>query len=278
MNQRRKWIGKDPQLSMRQQCALLGISRASYYYTPVPETPLNMEIMTLIDQMYLEAPYYGRVKYTEELRKRGYQVNYKRVGRLLKVLGIRAMVPGPSTSTSHKAHEKYPYLLKEIKIDHCNQVWAADITWIPTRKGYLYLVAVMDWHSRYILSWALSDSMTSDFCLSALEEAFGHGTPEIFNTDQGVQFTSSDFIDLLKCREVRISMDGKGRYQDNIIVERLWRSVKYEEVYLKRYECAEEAHEGLSGYIAFYNERRLHQSLSYQTPAQIYFTGAKAAA
>lgn len=274
MDQRRRWIGKDPQLSVRQQCALLGIPRSTFYYEPVPETPLNMEIMTLLDQMYLETPFYGRVKYTECLRKNGYQVNHKRVGRLLKVLGITAMVPGPSTSASHKSHEKYPYLLKEMQINRCNQVWAADITWIPTKKGYLYLVAVVDWHSRYILSWALSDSMTSDFCLSALEEAFSHGTPEIFNTDQGVQFTSSDFTDLLKCREVRISMDGKGRYQDNIIVERLWRSVKYEEVYLRRYESGEEAHEGLSEYIAFYNEKRLHQSLNYLTPAEIYFKEA----
>src|SRR6185295_14404223 len=157
-----------------------------------------------------------------------------------------------------------PYLLKDMQIQRCNQVWAADITWIPTMNGYLYLVAVIDWHSRYILSWALSDSLTSDFCISALEDAFGHGMPEIFNTDQGVQFTSSDFIELLQCREVRISMDGRGRYADNIIVERLWRSVKYEEVYLNRYETGEEAYSGLSEYIRFYNEERIHQALRYK--------------
>lgn len=274
MNQRCKWIEKDSLKSIRAQCALLGIPRSSLYYEPVPETALNLELMTLIDKQYIETPFYGRSKYMECLKRQGFQVNHKRIARLLKAMGITAVVPGPSTTTGNKAHQKYPYLLKDMQIQRCNQVWAADITWIPTMNGYLYLVAVIDWHSRYILSWALSDSLTSDFCISALEDAFGHGMPEIFNTDQGVQFTSSDFIELLQCREVRISMDGRGRYADNIIVERLWRSVKYEEVYLNRYETGEEAYSGLSEYIRFYNEERIHQALRYKTPAEIYFSEA----
>jgi putative transposase len=184
-----------------------------------------------------------------------------------------ALLPGPSTTQSNRGNETYPYLLKGLSISRCNQVWASDITWIPTAQGYLYLVAVIDWYSRYILSWGLSDSLHSDFCLQALEEAFGYGLPEIFNTDQGCQFTSIDFTQLLKSREVRISMDGKGRYRDNIMIERLWRTVKYEEVYLKRYESGEEAFEGLSSYVTFYNEKRLHQSLNYATPAEVYLKG-----
>lgn len=274
MIQRLKWIEKDSPKSIREQCALLGIPRSSFYYQPVPETALNLELMTLIDKQYLETPFYGRNKYMEHLKKQGYQVNHKRVERLLKGMGITATVPGPLTTIANKAHQKYPYLLKGVSIEHCNQVWAADITWIPTADGYLYLVAVIDWYSRYILSWALSDSLTSDFCINALEDAFGHGTPKIFNTDQGVQFTSGDFTELLNCREILISMDGRGRYADNIIVERFWRSVKYEEVYLNRYETGEEAHNGLSEYIKFYNEKRMHQSLSYRTPAEIYFSEA----
>jgi putative transposase len=235
---------------------------------------MNLEIMRLLDEQFLEAPSYGRSKYTEWLRRQGYHVNHKRVGRLLRILGIVAVVPKPSTTLNNRAHQTYPYLLKGMKIDRCNQVWAADITWIPTAEGYLYLVAIIDWYSRYIMSWKLSDTLSSDFCLLALEEAFAWGTPEIFNTDQGVQFTCGDFTELLKCRDVRISMDGKGRYWDNIIVERLWRTIKYEEVYLKRYETGEEAYEGLSGYISFYNEKRIHQSLNYWTPAEVYFQGS----
>lgn len=240
----------------------------------MPESPLNMEIMRKIDLKYLEAPFYGRKKYTEWLRREGFLVNHKRVGRLLKDLAIRALVPGPSTTKKDSSHKVYPYLLKGLDINRCNQVWASDITWIPTSEGYLYLVAVIDWYSRFVLSWGLSDTLANDFCLIALEEAFSYGTPEIFNTDQGSQYTSRDFTEYLTCRGVKISMDGKGRYRDNIMIERLWRTVKYEEVYLNRYETGEEAHNSLSGYITFYNECRLHQSLSYKTPDEVYLAGA----
>lgn len=273
MSERRKWVEIGLGGSVRKQCSLLGLSRSSYYYKPIEESPLNLELMRLIDQKFLEVPYYGRSKYTEWLRREGHKVNHKRVGRLLKVLGIAAITPGPSTTVPNRTHRVYPYLLKEMEIERCNQVWAADITWIPTAEGYLYLVAIIDWYSRYIISWALSDTLQTDFCTQALEEAFEHGRPEIFNTDQGVQFTSSDFIDLLQCRDIQISMDGKGCYWDNIIVERLWRTIKYEEVYIKRYETGEEAFEGLAEYIAFYNRGRIHQALDYKTPAEVYFRG-----
>lgn len=227
--------------------------------------------MRVLDQQYLEAPFYGRNQHTEWLRRKGYKVNHKRVGRLLNIMGIHAMVPGPKTTKRRQDDYKYPYLLKDIKIERPNQVWASDITWIPTSEGYLYLVAVMDWHSRYILSWSLSETMHSDFCAEALENALEIARPEIFNTDQGVQFTCNDFTRILKFNEIRISMDGKGRYQDNILVERLWRTVKYEEVYLKNYESGKEAYEGLEWYLNFYNVQRTHTSLGNQTPAEVYF-------
>lgn len=274
MKTKRKWIENDSNISVRAQCRLLNLSRSTCFYKPIPESPLNMEIMCCIDRQYLETPFYGRDKYTYWLYSQGFHVNHKRVGRLMKKLRIRALSPGPTTTRLNRTHETYPYLLRGLTISRCNQVWASDITWIPTSQGYLYLVAIMDWYSRYILSWGLSNSLNSDFCLLALEEAFGYGVPEIFNTDQGCQFTSNDFTEYLKCREVRVSMDGKGRYSDNIMIERLWRSVKYEEVYLQRYETGEEAFEGLSQYISFYNDERIHQSLSYQTPAEVYFKGA----
>lgn len=273
MSERRGWIEVDPQsiLSVRHQCNLLGLSRSAYYYKPVAETALNLELMRILDEQYLEAPFLGRDKHTEFLRRKGYGVNHKRVERLLRNLGIRAMGTGRRTTNSNRGHKKYPYLLRNMEIDHCNQVWAADITYIPTAEGYLYLVAIIDWFSRYILSWALSNSLDSDFCVTALEEALDYSTPEIFNTDQGVQFTCSDFVEQLLHRQIRISMDGKGHYWDNIIVERLWRTVKYEEVYLKRYETGADAYEGLDWYLSFYNQKRLHQSLNYRTPAEVYF-------
>lgn len=230
--------------------------------------------MRILDQQYLEAPFYGRYKHTEWLKRKGFEVNHKRVGRLLRKMGVRAMVPGPRTSKSQKEHYKYPYLLKGLQIDRPNQVWAADITWIPTADGYLYLVAVIDWYSRYVLGWSLSGTMHSDFCVHALETAFEFGQPEIFNTDQGVQFTCGEFTSMLKNQDIQISMDGKGHYWDNIIVERLWRSVKYEEVYLKKYETGNEAYEGLKWYLGFYNAERTHMSLGYKTPAEVYFAKA----
>lgn len=227
--------------------------------------------MRAIDELYLQYPFYGRRKMTEDLRKMGYCVNPKRIGRLMRSLGLISMAPTPETSRRSYEHKKYPYLLKNLKIDNVDDVWAADITYVPTIEGYLYLVAIMDWHSRFILSWRLSDTLESNFCVEALQEAFEYGKPRIFNTDQGVQFTSHLFTKELLSRSIQISMDGKGHYWDNIIVERLWRTIKYEEVYLKNYESGAEAFSGLSEYMSYYNNRRLHQSLGYKYPAEIYY-------
>ena len=271
MSERKKFIESGHPLSVRRQCELLSINRSSHYRIPTPESPLNLILMRILDEQYMEAPFYGRYKHTEGLKRKGFQVNHKRVGRLLSVMGIQAMVPGPKTSKRNVSHEIYPYLLRNLEVNRPNQVWAADITWIPTSTGYLYLMAIVDWFSRYVLSWSLSASMHTSFCLEALEEALEIGRPEIFNTDQGVQFTGREFTEILKSNEIRISMDGKGRYQDNIIIERLWRSVKYEEVYLKNYETGQEAYDNLAWYLNFYNRERTHMSLGYQTPEEVYF-------
>lgn len=260
-------------LSVRKQCSLLSLNRSTYYREPAVETALNLELMNELDRQYMEAPFYGRYKHTEWLRNKGYDVNHKRVHRLMTKMGISALTPKPKTTVRRKGHEIYPYLLKELEIVRPNQVWTSDITWIPVNKGYLYLVAVMDWWSRYILSWSLSGNMEVDFCTEALEQAFDHGCPEIFNTDQGSQFTSYEFTGILKAYGVKISMDGKGRYLDNIMIERVWRSLKYEEVYLKKYETAQEAYEGIRDYINFYNHHRIHMSLGKQTPVQVYRIG-----
>jgi putative transposase len=227
--------------------------------------------MRILDEQYLKFPFYGRTKHTEELRKVGYIVNHKRVWRLMKKLGIIARVPGPHTSRSNAKHEKYPYLLKGLNINKINQVWATDITWIPTVLGSLYLVAVLDLYSRFIISWRLSSSLEVNFCIEALEDALKQGKPEIFNSDQGVQFTSEAFTKVLKKNQIQISMDGKGRYADNIFVERFWRSLKYEEVYPKEYESGGDAYYGINDYIGYYNERRMHQGLGYSTPADVYY-------
>lgn len=257
-------------MSIAKQCTLLSLPRSTYYYQPIPESSDNLALMKEIDHLYLEFPFYGRRMMTENLRKMGYRVNPKRVSRLMKCLGLITMAPAPTTSFRSQEHKKYPYLLKGLKIDSTNQVWAADITYIPTIEGYLYLVAIIDWHSRFILSWRLSNTLESEFCVDALREAFGYGIPAIFNTDQGVQFTSHCFTKELLARSIEISMDGKGHYWDNIIVERLWRTIKYEEVYLKNYESGEDALKNLTSYTDFYNNRRLHQSLGYRSPAEIY--------
>jgi putative transposase len=248
----------------------LGLARSSFYYTPSEETPLNLEIMRVLDEQYLKYPFYGRIKHTEELKKMGYAVNHKRVWRLMKQLGIIARAPGPHTSRGNKAHETFPYLLKGLPIERVNQVWATDITWIPTVVGSLYLVAVLDLYSRFILSWKLDNSLEVDFCIEALKEALKLGKPEIFNSDQGSQFTAAAFTGVLKENQIQISMDGKGRYADNIFVERFWRSLKYEEVYPREYESGEEAYQGISSYIDYYNQNRIHQSLDYSTPVEVY--------
>lgn len=258
-------------ISKRRQCELLSLNRSSLYYARQPENQENLAIMEMIDRQYMETPYYGIRKMTEIVRKAGYPVNRKRIQRLMQLMGIQAIYQKPRTSKGNPAHKKYPYLLKSKVIDRPNQVWAADITYIPMAQGFVYLVAIVDWYSRYILSWRVSTTMDSRFCLTALEEAIAkYGAPEIFNTDQGSQFTCQDWIDSLLDANIQISMDGKGRFLDNIFVERIWRTVKYEDIYLKRYETVRELKSGLDEYIGFYNTRRIHQALDYQTPADVY--------
>jgi putative transposase len=261
-----------PDLSVRRQCQLLSLTRSSLYYTKQPENAFNLEIMRLIDQIYTEMPFYGVRKITKDLQDRGYRVNHKRISRLMRLMGLEAIYQKPNLSQPNKEHRIYPYLLTGLNINHSNQVWATDITYIPMEQGFVYLIAILDWHSRYVLSWRISTSLDTAFCLDALQEALKkYGLPEIFNQDQGSQFTSQEWTQALLDADIRISMDGKGRYLDNIFVERLWRTVKYEDVYLKRYETVRQVKEGLKAYFELYNHRRLHQALDYRTPAQVYF-------
>lgn len=255
---------------MKKQCELLSLSRSTYYYEPVPETELNLQLMRLIDEMYTESPFYGSRKIIEELEKRGYFVNRKRIQRLMRLMGLEVMYPKPNLSKPDLQHRKYPYLLRDKKIEAVNHVWSTDITYIPMKNGYLYLTVILDWFSRYVLTWRLSNNLEAGFCIEALKEALGKGRPEIFNTDQGVQFTSTNFIEVLEEKQIQISMDGKGRAFDNIFIERLWRTVKYEEVYCKAYESYDEASTNLATYFKFYNNKRLHQSLGYKTPQEIF--------
>jgi putative transposase len=247
------------------------------YYQPVPASQENLELMKLIDQQYLERPFYGSRRMTVWLRNQGYGVNRKRVRRLMEIMGLRAIYRRPRTSQPAPGHQVYPYLLRGVAITRPNQVWTADITYIPLARGFLYLVAIMDGYSRYVLSWRLSNTLEVDFCIEALEEALRNGQPEIFNTDQGAQFTSQAFTSLLEQHGIKVSMDGKGRYTDNLFIERLWRSLKYEEVYLKAYAGGKEARAGIAGYFDFYNMERPHQALGYQTPAEVFINGKKTA-
>ncbi len=259
-------------ISVARQCVLLGIPRSSFYYEPRSvESRENLQVMREIDGIYTKWPFYGSPRITDELRARGRPVNEKRVARLMRQMGLQAVVPGPHTSRPHPEHRIYPYLLRHLDVEQANQVWCSDITYIPMMRGFLYLVAVMDWYSRYVLSWGLSNSLEAGFCVEALERALRRGSPGIFNTDQGAQFTSEAFTQRLRAEGVRISMDGKGRALDNVFVERLWRTVKYEEVYLRNYADGREVHGGLRRYFSFYNERRRHQALGKRTPAEIYF-------
>ena len=258
-------------LSTVRQCDLLGISRSSVYYRPRATSPEDLAVMKLIDQQYLTTPFYGSRRMTVWLQRRGRPVGRKRVQRLMRIMGLQAIYRRPRTSLRALGHKVYPYLLGGMEITRPNQVWATDITYIPMARGFLYLVAIIDWHSRYVLSWRLSNTLDADFCVEALEEALSKGKPEIFNTDQGSQFTGEAFTGLLKQHGVRISMDGKGRYLDNIFVERLWRTVKYEEVYLKAYSNGREAKVGLDTYFHFYNTQRPHQALGYRTPAEVFY-------
>lgn len=260
-----------PDLSLSVQCALLGLSRSSYYYEASEESPLNIELMHLMDEYFTDYPCYGVLRMTYWLRRKGYTVNPKRIRRLLRKMGIEAVYPKKNLSKSHPGHRKYPYLLRGLSIEQSNQVWSTDITYIRLQGGFAYLVAVIDWFSRYVLSWELSNSLDTSFCIKALDEALNQGTPQIFNTDQGVQFTSEEFTGKLLDHQIQISMDGRGRALDNIFIERLWRSVKYEDVYPKGYENMIEAYQGLKSYFDFYNNERIHQSLDYRTPSEVYY-------
>lgn len=258
-------------MSIRRQCDLLGLTRSMLYYLPVEISPYELALMKAIDRLFTKWPFYGKRKILVELQREGHRVNVKRVQRLMQVMGLQAMVPGPHTSTRHPKHPIYPYLLGGIDVVSPNQVWATDITYIPLEHGWGYLIAVIDWHSRAVLSWRLSNTMTVDFCVEALEEALRHhGTPEMFNTDQGSQFTSPEFTGVLKREGITISMDGKGRATDNVFIERVWRSLKYEDVYVRNYATLAEAQVGIGKWFRFYNVRRPHQSLDNRTPMEVY--------
>src|SRR5512133_2296159 len=264
----------NPVLPVSQQCRLLAVSRSAVYRKPAAVSAEDLAIMALIDRQYLARPYYGSRRMSAWLATQGHLVNRKRVQRLMRLLGLVAIYQRPNTSKPAAAHKIFPYLLSGLAIERVNQVWCADVTYIPMAKGFLYLVVIMDWASRAVLAWRLSNTLGADFCVEALEEALSrNGRPEIFNTDQGSQFTSDDFIGTLKRQGITISMDGKGRCMDNIFVERLWRSLKYEEVYLNAYATVAEAKSGIGAWLDFYNEERQHQSLGYRPPRQIYQEG-----
>ena len=265
-----------PRLSISRQCALVLISRSSFYYEGKGESLLNLALMRLIDEQFLETPWYGSRQMARHLRRLGYEVGRKRVRRLMRLMGLSAIYQKPRTSDPHPGHRVYPYLLRGLVIDRPGQVWCTDITYIPMRRGFLYLVAIMDWASRKVLAWRLSNTMTPDFCVEALEEALAsHGKPAIFNSDQGSQFTSEAFTQILKASGVRISMDGRGRWMDNVMIERLWRSLKYECIYLQAFETGGEAKAGIDRWIDYYNSQRPHSAFDGRTPEEVY-SGRKA--
>ena len=267
-------IDRTHELPVVRQCQILRLARSSVYYTPQPTSPEDLALMRRLDELHLEHPFAGSRMLRDMLRLEGHPIGRKHVGTLMKTMGIEALYRKPNTSKRQAAHPIHPYLLRNLKIERPNQVWATDITYIPMRRGFVYLVAVIDWFSRRVLSWRLSNTLTTDFCLDAVREAIArYGTPEIFNTDQGSQFTSSDFTQQLKDHGIQISMDGKGAWRDNVFVERLWKSVKYEEVYLKAYDSVSAAKASLGTYLNFYNARRPHQTLDGKTPDTIYFGG-----
>jgi putative transposase len=266
-----------PKLSVRQQIELLGFSRSGFYYEPVAVSPEDLLLMRLLDEQYTKAPFYGVRRMHAWLTSTGHMDGIQRVRRLLRKMGLEAIYPKPRLSLNGTDHRRYPYLLRGVPILRVNQVWSTDITYIRLRGGFVYLVAIIDWHSRYVLAWGLSNTLDAGFCLEALDVALRRGHPDIFNTDQGVQFTCSDFVGRLEQAKIQISMDGKGRCFDNIFVERLWRSVKYEEVYLHDYATVSEARAGLAWYFPFYNDERQHESLAYRTPGQVYSQGCRLA-
>lgn len=271
MAEKRQWIDWDnPSLSVREQCELLGLNRSSLYYEPLSESAENLQIMRMIDEEYLRHPCKGQRQMVSYLNRQGLHVNRKRVKRLMQNMGLEGLAPKPRTSIPSCENKVYPYLLRGVKIVKPDHVWCSDITYVPVRHGYLYLCAVMDWHSRFVLSWRLSNSMDTTLVTDALEEALEKGRPEIFNTDQGSQFTSRSFTDKLKQAAIEISMDGRGRAIDNVFIERLWRTVKYEEIYLKDYSSGDETNRSLSRFFDYYDYDRPHQGLDNQTPWEVY--------
>jgi len=268
-------VDRNHKIPIYRQCELLGLSKSAYYYDYRGESVENLKLMRLIDELYTKRPFYGVLRITKQLQREDHNVNEKRIRRLMRKLGLEAIYPKPNLSKPNKAHKIFPYLLKDVEVVRPDQVWSTDITYIRMEKGFVYLVAVMDWYSRYVISWELSTTLEKEFCVEALKRALNLAHPEIFNSDQGSQFTSNEFIAALSKPkpDIKISMDGKGRVFDNIFVERLWRTVKYEEVYLKSYETVKEARNNLRRYFYFYNNERIHQALDYKTPHEIYFKG-----
>ena len=272
MTERKTMIKARQPLSVTRQCHLLAVPRSSAYARPQDVSVADIDLMRQLDELYLKWPFYGSRRLCVELQQQGYRVNRKRIQRLMRKMGLRAIYPKPRTSQPGKGHKIYPYLLRYLRIERSNQVWASDICYIPMAKGFMYLTVIMDWYSRRVLAWRVSNTLETDACVEALEEALlRYGAPEIFNTDQGAQYTSEAFIAVLNGHEVKISMDGKGRWIDNVVVERLWRSVKYEDVYLHAYETPATLRAGLTAYVQFYNTERRHQALNRQTPEAVYW-------
>jgi putative transposase len=267
-------IDRTHKLPVVRQCEILELARSTAYYTPKPTSPEDLALMRRMDELHLDFPFAGSRMLRDLIKNEGRPVGRRHVRRLMQQMGIEALYRKPNTSRRHTAHLIYPYLLRHLNIERPNHVWATDITYIPMRRGFVYLVAIVDWYSRRILAWRLSNTLTTDFCIEALQEALlRYGTPEIFNTDQGCQFTSAEFTGALKEHDIRISMDGKGCWRDNVFVERLWRTIKYEEVYLKAYDSVSHAKASLGQFITFYNNRRPHQTFAGKTPDMIYFAG-----
>lgn len=262
-------------LSIAKQCEFLGLARSTYYHEAAGESEESLRLMRLIDEQFLERPFFGSRRMTQWLIRQGWEVNRKRVQRLMRLMGLEAIYPKRSTSKSCPHHRVYPYLLRNVSIDRPDHVWSADITYVPLARGFMYLVAVLDWHSRFVLAWELSNTLDSDFCVVVLERALARRRPEIFNTDQGAQFTSQAFTGVLAAQGVAISMDGRGRALDNVFIERLWRTVKYENIYLRGYETAGELERGLSSFFEFYCYERPHMALNYQTPWEVYSAGRR---
>jgi putative transposase len=273
LSERRALVSGEAELSIRRQCKLLSLNRSTAYYEAAPAPVEDLGLMRLIDELYTARPIYGSRKMRERLREIGHVVNRKRVQRLMRLTGLEGLQPRRSTSKPHPGHKTYPYLLRGVEVVRANQVWSTDITYIPMAHGFVYCVAIVDWYSRMVLSWRVSNTMHTSFCVNALEEALRRwGTPEIFNSDQGAQFTDGDFIAVLERSGARISMGGNGRWRDNVFVERLWRSLKYEEVYLRAYDEVVDARRGIGDYFAFFNEERPHQALGYSVPSAVYFS------